>query len=55
LWNYRLIAVVTVPYIMVNVRNHPKPVVTVIDNLTGSDGIGLDWSGFELKSTPSSL
>ena len=28
-------AVVAVPYITVNVCSHPRPVVTVADNLTG--------------------
>ena len=28
-------AVVTVLYIIVNVHNYPRPVVTVTDNLTG--------------------
>ena len=28
-------AVVAVPYIIVNVHNHPRPVVTVINNLAG--------------------
>jgi hypothetical protein len=27
-------AVVAVPYITVNIHNHPRPVVTVTDNLT---------------------
>jgi hypothetical protein len=35
LWNYRPTAVVAVPYITVNVRNHPKPVVMVTNNLAG--------------------
>jgi hypothetical protein len=35
LWNYRLTAVVAVLYITVNIHNHPRPVVTVTDNLTG--------------------
>jgi hypothetical protein len=35
LWNYRLIAVVTVPYITVNVHYHLRPVVTVTDNFIG--------------------
>jgi hypothetical protein len=35
LWNYRLIAVVAVPYITVNIYNHLRPVVTVINNLIG--------------------
>ena len=35
MWNYRLIAVVTVLYITVNVYNHPKSVITVTNNLTG--------------------
>jgi hypothetical protein len=35
LWNYRLIAVVTVPYIIVNIRNHPRLVVMVTNNLAG--------------------
>ena len=28
-------AVIAVPYITVNVHNHPKPVVTVTNNLAG--------------------
>jgi hypothetical protein len=28
-------AVITVPYIMVNVHNHPRPVVMVTNNLAG--------------------
>jgi hypothetical protein len=28
-------AVVAVPYIIVNVHNHPRPVVTVTNNLIG--------------------
>jgi len=28
-------AVITVPYIAVNIRNHSGPVVTVTNNLTG--------------------
>jgi hypothetical protein len=35
LWNYRLIAVVAVPYITVNVYNHSRLVVMVTNNLTG--------------------
>jgi hypothetical protein len=35
LWNYRLIAVITVPYITVNIHNYSKPVVMVTDNLAG--------------------
>ena len=35
MWNCRLTAVVAVLYIMDNVHNHPRPVVTVTNNLTG--------------------
>ena len=35
MWNYRLIAVIAVPYIIVNVHNHPRPVVTVTNNFAG--------------------
>jgi hypothetical protein len=35
LWNCRLIAVITVPYITVNIHNNFRPVVIVADNLTG--------------------
>ena len=28
-------AVIAIPYIIVNVHNHPRPVVTVTDNLAG--------------------
>ena len=35
LWNYKLTAVVAVLYIIVNVYNHPKPVVTVTNNFVG--------------------
>jgi hypothetical protein len=35
LWNYRLIVVVAVPYIMVNVHNHTRLVVIVTNNFTG--------------------
>ena len=35
MWNYRLIAVVVVPYIAVNVCNHFRPIITVTNNFTG--------------------
>ena len=35
MWNYKLIAVVAVPYITVNVHNYFRPVVTVTDNFAG--------------------
>ena len=35
MWNYRPIAVVTVPYITVNIYNYFGPVVTVTNNLVG--------------------
>ena len=35
MWNYRLIVVVAVLYIIVNIHNHPRPVVMVTDNFAG--------------------
>jgi hypothetical protein len=35
LWNYRLSAVVAVPYITVNIHNHFRLVVMVTNNFTG--------------------
>ena len=35
MWNYRLIAVVAVLYIIVNIRNHPRLVIMVTNNLAG--------------------
>jgi len=35
LWNYRPIAVITVLYIIINIHNYFRPVVTVANNLTG--------------------
>ena len=35
MWNYRPIAVVIVPHVTVNIRNHFGPVVTVTNNLAG--------------------
>ena len=35
LWNYRPTAAVVVLYIAVNVHNHPRPIITVTNNLVG--------------------
>jgi len=35
LWNYRPIAVIIVPYVMVNIYNYSGLVVVVTNNLTG--------------------
>jgi hypothetical protein len=35
LWNYRLTAVVAVPYIIVNVRNYFRLIIIITDNLAG--------------------
>ena len=35
MWNYKPIAAIAVPYIVVNVRNYPRPIIMVINNLTG--------------------
>ena len=35
MWNYRPIAVIVVPHIMVNIRNYSGLVVIVTNNLTG--------------------
>ena len=35
MWNYRLIVTVAVLYIIVNIHNHPRPIITVTNNLAG--------------------
>ena len=35
MWNYKPTVVIAVLYIIVNVHNHPKPVVIVTNNLAG--------------------
>jgi hypothetical protein len=35
LWNYRPTAAVAVPYIIVNIYNHPRPIIMVVNNLAG--------------------
>jgi hypothetical protein len=35
LWNYKLTAVVAVPYITVNIHNYPRLVIMVTNNLIG--------------------
>ena len=35
MWNRRPTAVVTVPHVIVNIRNYSGPVVTVTNNLAG--------------------
>ena len=35
MWNYKSIAAIAVLYIVVNIYNYPKPIITATNNLIG--------------------